>query len=292
MSACPSEDPLAGLLATYRPPPPPDGLADRVATRASALPQDPPLGRVARALRDRRGGWVRRPLIAGASALTLAISGAVAATFAGIPLPKPVETVIAELPFVPPPLAPKPVPAIGPEPPQRVAQPRPAAPEPPSSSVPAAPALSSIDERMQRAREIVLARRAAGLRTPRADRIEQAIKTVEARRAAGLPTPHADRIERAIERRRELERQGADPAELDRLQREAIRAEVGRQLLIRRELLRRARAGDPEAIAILQERRRQRQEQRQAWRAEQQQLRQETEPPATDGSEGFQPEPR
>lgn len=288
MSAPRSDERLAALLAAHRPPAPPDGLAARVAAQASALPQEAPLAGVGRAWRNRRGGWVRRPIIVGAAALGLAVSSAVAATYAGIPLPRPVERIIAELPFVPP------APARERAASERVER-KPAAPvrpaEPPAVEASAAPAPGSLDARMQRAREIVAARRAAGLSTPRADRIERAVKAVEARRAAGLPTPTADRIEQAIERRRAREQQGVAPAQLDAEQREAIRAEIGRRLLARRELLRRAQAGDPDAIARLDELRRRQQERRARWRAGQD-APQRGETPSVETREGFSREPR
>lgn len=288
MSAPQPDARLAALLATYRPPSPPDDLAARIAAHATTLPQEPPLGALRRAWRSRRGTWMRRPIVAGAAAFGLAVSSAVAATYAGIPLPRPVEQIIAELPFVPAAPPRKPVAAKRPE---RQAAATPSPPAPPAEEATAAPAPGSIDARMQRAREIVAARRAAGLSTPRADRIERAMKTVEARRAAGLPTPTADRIEQAIERRRAREQQGVAPAQLDAEQREALRAEIGRRLLARRELLRRAQAGDPDAIVRLEELRRRQQERRARWRAERDGLN-APQAPSDATTEGFSGEPR
>ena len=102
MTTRPTERALTALLAEYRPPPVPDGLAARLADRASTFPQQAPPS-VDRERRDRRGRWLRRPLLAGAAALSLAVSGALAATLAGAPLPERVETMVAELAFMLPP---------------------------------------------------------------------------------------------------------------------------------------------------------------------------------------------
>ena len=78
---------LDALLAEYTVPPVPAGLAARVAAAALAMPQEPraPVARRAAAPRhDRRGRWLRRPLLAGGVALGLAVSGAVAAKLAGV----------------------------------------------------------------------------------------------------------------------------------------------------------------------------------------------------------------
>jgi hypothetical protein len=81
---------LDALLAEYAPPPPSAGLAARAVAAALALPQDSLLanGRkvAARPRHDRRATWVRRPMLIGAVALGLAVSGAVAATLAGVKL--------------------------------------------------------------------------------------------------------------------------------------------------------------------------------------------------------------
>src|SRR5882757_4451625 len=87
---------LESLLSQVPAPPVPAGLAERVAAAATARP-----AQARRAAgRDRRGAWLRRPLIGGAIALGLAFSGAVAATLAGVPLPAKVAAVIAQIPFV------------------------------------------------------------------------------------------------------------------------------------------------------------------------------------------------
>jgi hypothetical protein len=81
---------LDQLLAEYAPPPLPAGLAGRVVAAALALPQEPRLAVARRAgavpRRDRRGAWLRRPTLIAGIALGLVVSGAVAATLAGIGL--------------------------------------------------------------------------------------------------------------------------------------------------------------------------------------------------------------
>jgi len=96
---------LDALLAEYVAPPVPAGLAARVAAAALALPQEPRLAYARRAAamrrRDRRGKWLRRPLLVGGVALGLAVSGAVAATLAGLRIDWPaVEEMLADLPFL------------------------------------------------------------------------------------------------------------------------------------------------------------------------------------------------
>lgn len=85
-----SDHALDMLLAEYAPPPPSAGLAARAVAAALALPQESQAlngSRVAaRPRHDRRGAWVRRPMLIGAVALGLAVSGAVAATLAGVKL--------------------------------------------------------------------------------------------------------------------------------------------------------------------------------------------------------------
>lgn len=209
---------LDALLAEYRPPTMSPGLADRVVAAALALPQTlspPPPAPQPR--RGGRGRWLRRPLLAGGAALGIAFTGAVAASLAGVELPRPVAVVVEKLPFIgkaaPAPSTPPPRPAARLSPPPAPAKadaPLPAVPDaaPPT---PLPPRIERRIERLQQAREIVAARRAAGLPTPRADRIEarreRAREVVAARRAAGLPTPRADRMEARGERMRDyLER--------------------------------------------------------------------------------------
>jgi hypothetical protein len=96
---------LDALLAEYVAPPVPAGLAGRVAAAALALPQEPLLAHARRAgamtRHDRRGKWLRRPFLLGGVALGLAVSGAVAATLAGLRVDWPaVEAVLADLPFL------------------------------------------------------------------------------------------------------------------------------------------------------------------------------------------------
>jgi hypothetical protein len=117
---------LDALLAEYIAPPVPASLAAHVAAAALALPQEPRAGHARRAVavrrHDRRGKWLRRPLLLGGVALCLAVSGAVAATLAGFRLdPAAVEAVLGDLPF------------LGPEPQ------RPAPPLPPAASPAQAP---------------------------------------------------------------------------------------------------------------------------------------------------------
>ena len=98
-----NETRLESLLASVQAPSVPAGLAERVAAAASALPQEARPAQARRAAgRDRRGAWLRRPLLGGAIALGLAFSGAVSATLAGVPLPSKVAAVIAQIPFVGP----------------------------------------------------------------------------------------------------------------------------------------------------------------------------------------------
>lgn len=196
-----ASDPLDALLAGYGPPRIPAGLAERVAAAALAHEQSAALPPGQARGRDRRGAWLRRPLIAGGVALGLAFSGAVAATLAGVQvaLPPKVQTVLADVPFFGR-IAKRPQPEA--EPPAA----RPRAPARPERAVAAAdPAPEPVADpdpllRMQRARAV--------------RRWLMARRLVAERPAAGLPTPRADRVERMIEER--LVRRGvlpADPAE-------------------------------------------------------------------------------
>lgn len=219
---------LDALLSELTPPPVPAGLEIRAADAALALPQAPALPAPRSPRRDRRGGWLRRPLVAGGIALGLAFSGAVAATLAGVEVafPPKVQAVLAEVPFFRRMAkAEPPAPALAPAPRRRVAPAPAATPE-------AAPTFVEPDPSQQM-------RRARAVR-----RYLIARQIVAERRAAGLPTPRADRIEQAIEQR--LIRQGALPA--DPVERAEVRAEVRRawreRMLERREA-RRARLGEP-----------------------------------------------
>jgi len=179
---------LESLLARVSAPPPPAGLAERVAAAATAMPQEARPASARRAAgRDRRGAWLRRPLIGGAIALGLAFSGAVAATLAGVPLPTKVAAVIAQIPFV----APK---AVEPErTPVRHAAfhpaPRPAPAARPAESARPDPILPELAPRPAAIRRMILAQR-----------------IVERREARGLPTPPVRQVERMIHRRQMMRR--------------------------------------------------------------------------------------
>lgn len=202
MSSRPADRVLDALLAELRPPAMSDGLAERVAAAALALPQQ--ASAVYAAPRHARR-WLRRPLLVGGAALGLAFTGAVAATFAGVELPRPVAAVIEKLPLV----GKAPVPEPRPAPPLRRAVERPPQPAPQPKHLDTAPPLQPLPplsprferrlDRLEQRQEIIAARRAAGLPTPGADRREarreRMREIVAARRAAGLPTPHADRME-------------------------------------------------------------------------------------------------
>jgi hypothetical protein len=177
---------LDALLADHVPPPMPADLAARVTATATALPQDPaPVGRAPRPVRDRRGAWLRRPLIVGAAALGLAFSGALAAGYAGVELPTRMRAVLARLPFVAPKAAP---PARSPERRHQA----------PVRAIDAPPPLGDavrhqrMLRRLERVRAAAAERRAAGLPTPRADRIEQRIERRIARRDAAHAARPAD----------------------------------------------------------------------------------------------------
>jgi hypothetical protein len=184
-----SDSRLEALLAEAKPPPVPAGLADRVAAAATRLPQEAGLTAQRAAGRDRRGAWLRRPLIGGAIALGLAFSGAVAATLAGVPLPAKVAAVIAQIPFVG---------HKSPEPehaPVRHAaawpalRPAPAAPAAETASVDPAPRPFAAQPRPAALRRMMMAQR------------------IVARRAAmGLPSPPVERVERMIHRRQMMRR--------------------------------------------------------------------------------------
>ena len=168
-------------------PPLPAGLADRIVAAATSLPQEARPAQARRAAgRDRRGAWLRRPLIGGAVALGLAFSGAVAATLAGVPLPSKVEAVIAQIPFVG---RKDPAPERAPV---RHAAPRPApAPAPPQ---PLAVETAS-------AEPMPMNMRPAAMR-----RMMLAQRIVARREAMGLPTPPVRQVERMIHRRQMMNR--------------------------------------------------------------------------------------
>jgi hypothetical protein len=180
---------LESLLSQVSAPPVPLGLADRVVVAAVALPQEARPAQARRAAgRDRRGAWLRRPLLGGAIALGLAFSGAVAATLAGVPLPAKVAAVIAQIPFVShkaaePERAPVRHAAARPAP-----RPAPIAP-PPVESASAEPAQPYPGPRPAAIRRMILAQR-----------------IVARREAMGLPAPPVRQIERMIHRRQMMRR--------------------------------------------------------------------------------------
>ena len=182
-----SDTRLDSLLLQVPAPPLPAGLADRIIAAATSLPQEARPAQARRAAgRDRRGAWLRRPLIGGAIALGLAFSGAVAATLAGVPLPSKVEAVIAQIPFVGR-KAPAPERA-----PVRHAAPRPA-PTPVPAQPPAVETASAEPAPMNL--------RPAALR-----RMMLAQRIVARREAMGLPTPPVRQVERMIHRRQMIQR--------------------------------------------------------------------------------------
>jgi hypothetical protein len=129
---------LDTLLAEFAAPPVPAGLAARVTAVALALPQEPRRAE-AGPRHDRRKGWRRRPLLIGGVALGLLVSGAVAATLAGVRLDRLpiVSTVLEELRGSPPPqAAPPPAPPLAPAPPTLEEQP---VVTPREEEIPAAP---------------------------------------------------------------------------------------------------------------------------------------------------------
>jgi hypothetical protein len=194
-----SETNLDALLGEAAPPPlPAPGLAARIAAIATAQPQEERPLRARRAAgRDRRGGWLRRPLIGGAIALGIAFSGAVAATLAGVPIPEKVQEALAQLPFV----GHK---ALEEEHPARHfivhPVPRPA----PARAVAPAPVLADDVPSVQQLRQ-----RPAAIR-----RLRMAEAIVARREAVGLPSPPVEQVQRMIHRRQMMRRwQMATPEE-------------------------------------------------------------------------------
>ena len=201
---------LEALLRDLPPPPVPAGLAARVLAAAAAVAAGDPrpaARRDAAARRDRRGRWLRRPLLAGTAALGLIVTSAVAATLAGVPIPQKIAAVFfpeekAPEPkqVAPPRRAPRPAGGSTAPLPVQTAAGAPAADLPAWSSGPDPGAGWSMTERM-----------------------------IAARRAMGLPTPGADRLERQLRRRAEMWRaatpeQRAAWAERQRLRQEARQA--------------------------------------------------------------------
>jgi len=131
---------LDALLLDYAPPPPSADLAARAVAAALAMPQQPRKRDAApvapRPRHDRGRPWTRRPMLVGGIALGLAVSGAVAATLAGVRLDKLplVEAILGESA----PRAPTPPPQA--PPPPRAALPGPALPPVEAAPVHEAPA--------------------------------------------------------------------------------------------------------------------------------------------------------
>lgn len=202
MNTRPHDPALDALLADYAPPPMPDDLAARIAETAVAMPQAAPRA-ASRPWRDRRGAWLRRPLLIGGAALGLAFSGAVAATYAGVELPPRIQSALAELPFVKAKVAQEPAKAA-PQPRASTARIGPAATIPSSGA--------QADQRPQRPirafwRELSPYERRRLRNAPPGRRLIVARQIAQSRRSAGLPTPGAEQIERAFERRRAIRQQ-------------------------------------------------------------------------------------
>ncbi|MDQ8757865.1 hypothetical protein RCO27_16685 [Sphingosinicella sp. LHD-64] len=226
MSTQPYDAALDALLANYTPPPMPEGLAARVAEAAVTLPQEASRS-AARPWRDRRGSWLRRPLVIGGAAFGLAFSGAVAATYVGVPLPPKVQSVLAELPFVRVKAEPE-----APKAPPRKALPARAEEMRPATAGDAQPRA----ERPLRAfwRELSPYERRRLYDAPPGRRLAVAKQIVDSRRSVGLPTPGAERIERAFDRRRAraVERDPVATARIENrraIRRARIRAEIERR---------------------------------------------------------------
>lgn len=219
---------LDALLRDLPPVPPvPANLAARVLATAAATPQETRPAQARRAARrDRRGKWLRRPMLVGTAALGLVFTSAVAATLAGVPIPQKIAAV-----FFPEEKAPEPKQAAAP---RRASRPAPVAAAPVRTAE-AAPA----------AEVPVWAQRPGPWR-----RLFLAERMIAERRALGLPTPGADRIERQLRRRAE-QWQAATPEQRAAWLR-------GQQL---RQDMRRAMLATPEGRAELA-----RQERRQGWR--------------------------
>jgi hypothetical protein len=184
---------LDKLLEDYAPPPVPEGLAQRAAVAATRHPQEANKALPWRR-RDPRGGWKRPFLIAGAS-LALVFTSAVAAEVASsgrIEIPV-VHQMVERIPIL----------DVKAKPARKLAEAKVEKREPArvqAQSVPPAPPnfqrRERVAQRFAQVRQMVGARRAAGLPTPRADRIEaQAKRIVERRQAAGKPTPPVERVE-------------------------------------------------------------------------------------------------
>jgi hypothetical protein len=205
-----SPDKRLDALLHDLPPAPPvaAGLAARVLAAAAATPQETrPASARRAARRDRRGKWLRRPLLAGTAALGLVFTSAVAATLAGVPIPQKIAAV-----FFPEEKAPEPRPVVAP---RRAPRPAPAAAAPVQTAE-AAPAAE------------------APIWSPGAGpwrRLFMAERIIAARRAMGLPTPGADRVERQLRRRAERWQAATPEQRAAWAQRQQLRQDVRRAML-------------------------------------------------------------
>jgi hypothetical protein len=236
-------------------PPVPAGLAARVLAAAAGAVQEPRAARARRSAdrRDRRGRWLRRPLLAGTAALGLIVTSAVAATLAGVPIPQKIAAV-----FFPDTKAPEPVRT---EAPRRVVRPA------------TAPAARPIEvAKAEPAPEPTLDHQPGPWR-----RLARIQRIVDARRAMGLPTPGADRLERRLRRRAEMWERATPEQRAHWLQRQQERRaarqaalatpEAQAALAAQREQMRRWRAQRQAGIPLTPEQRAERREMVREWRA-------------------------
>lgn len=257
MSGVTPDPRLDALLRDLPPAPPvPAGLTARVLAAAAAAVQEPHAARARRSAerRDRRGRWLRRPLLAGTAALGLLVTSAVAATLAGVPIPQKIAEV-----FFPETKTAEPKQA---EPPRRLARPAPA-PAALTRPVEVAKAETEPDQ-------VLLHQPGPWRRLARIQRI------VDARRAMGLPTPGADRLERRLRHRAEMwdratPEQRAQWLERQQARREARQAALATPegqaaLAAQREQMRRWRAQRQAGIPLTPEQRAERRELVREWR--------------------------
>ena len=230
---------LDALLRDLPPPPVPAGLAARVLEAAAATPQgqSPPRTGRAAVRRDRRGRWLRRPILAGAVGLGLVVTSAVAATLAGVPIPQKIAAVFSSAEKAPEPKqaeAPRHVPRPAQAAPARTAQ---ASAEPEGTRV----LQPGPWRRLLMVQRIVVARRAMGLPTPGADRLERRLRRRAALWDAATPEQRAEWLERQQARRD--------------ARRAALATPEGRQTLVRPEQIRRWRAQRQAGIPLTPEQR-------------------------------------
>ncbi len=281
---------LDALLRDLPPPPPvPADLAARVLAAAAATPQETRPAHARRAARrDRRGKWLRRPILAGTAALGLVFTSAVAATLAGVPIPQKIAAV-----FFSEAKAPEPKQAAAP---RRALRPAPAvaarvesAAAAPAAEAPVWTPRPNMWRRLFMAERIIAARRAMGLPTPGADRIEWQLRLRAERWQAATPEQRAAWIQRQQLRRDVRLAMLATPegrAELaaqDRRQRWQAQRQAGlpltpEQRAERQRLIRDWRARRVAGIPLSPEERLLRQERLRRWRAEGPAMR----PPLTD----------